>query len=487
MDNNLSQSHEDVCVVILGSGPAGIGAASQLIQRTQARVIILEKEDHIGGNAGSFELAGFRVDYGSHRLHPSCNPRVLQDIRNMLGNDLLDRSRHGRIYLNKRWIHFPLKPVDLTFNSPPIFSIGVARDITSKLFRRNGAVVNSTSFASVMERSLGKTICQDFYFPYARKIWGVEPEEISAEQAHRRVINNSLFKMVRKVVSTLPGIKPANGTKYYYPRLGFGQIVDAYAQKAQKGGAELYINSRVNSISKVQNSEGGIRHNVLFEKDGQEQSITANYVWSTIPITRLVQLVTPEPSQIVIRAAQNIDYRSMLLVYLVLEQRRFSIFDAHYFPGPSIKITRLSEPKNYSDGQGPENLTVLCAELPCSSEDDAWGKSDDELAGLVCEALHKADIPIRSHISQILVKRIRYAYPIYRLGYEKYFNQLDDWIGSREGLLTFGRQGLFVHDNTHHALYMAYSAVDCLEPSGHFDYKRWKAFRKVFEKHIVED
>ena len=36
---------------------------------------------------------------------------------------------------------------------------------------------------------------------------------------------------------------------------------------------------------------------------------------------------------------------------------------------------------------------------------------------------------------------------------------MDRWLGELERLLTFGRQGLFVHDNTHHALYMAYAAV----------------------------
>ena len=33
----------------------------------------------------------------------------------------------------------------------------------------------------------------------------------------------------------------------------------------------------------------------------------------------------------------------------------------------------------------------------------------------------------------------------------------------------FGRQGLFAHDNTHHALAMAYAAVDCLREDGTFD------------------
>ncbi|MCK5642498.1 MAG: FAD-dependent oxidoreductase, partial [Gammaproteobacteria bacterium] len=100
-------------VVILGAGPAGLGAAFQLTRGALAQVTVLERNSYVGGNAGSFELAGLRVDYGSHRLHPACDPEVLQDIRALLGDDLLDRPRHGRIRLRGRWLHFPLKPLDL--------------------------------------------------------------------------------------------------------------------------------------------------------------------------------------------------------------------------------------------------------------------------------------------------------------------------------------------------------------------------------------
>jgi protoporphyrinogen oxidase len=159
-------------IVILGAGPAGLGAASRLSRLTKARVTVLEQNNWVGGNAGSFELAGIQVDYGSHRLHPSCDPKILHDIRQMLGNDLLDRPRHGRIRLRGRWIHFPLKPMDLVLRLPPKFAVGVLGDMVSKITNTNGVQKNQETFASAMVKGLGRTICQDFYFPYARKIWG---------------------------------------------------------------------------------------------------------------------------------------------------------------------------------------------------------------------------------------------------------------------------------------------------------------------------
>jgi hypothetical protein len=55
-----------------------------------------------------------------------------------------------------------------------------------------------------------------------------------------------------------------------------------------------------------------------------------------------------------LRAATEIDYRAMILIYLVLEQQQFTEYDAHYFPEPHIRISRLSEPKNYSASREPQ-------------------------------------------------------------------------------------------------------------------------------------
>ena len=471
-------------VVILGAGPAGLGAAYQLARRKTFQVTLLEQNNWVGGNAGSFELSGVRVDYGSHRLHPSCDHEILQDIRSLLGEDLLDRPRHGRIRLRDRWIHFPLKPLNLVTRLPVGFSLGVASDMVRKMARTSNNPHDNQSFAAVMEHGLGRTISRDFYFPYARKMWGLEPDELSAVQAQRRVRNNSLVKMARKVLTALPGLKSTGSGHFFYPRHGFGQITEAYCSAAQTAGAQIHLNAKVEA---VEINPVGQPHRIIFDKESIQQIIEADHIWSTIPITTLARIVQPAPPQALLQAAAQIDYRSMILVYLVLGESKFSEYDAHYFPELSVRITRLSEPKNYSNQSDPADKTVLCAELPCSPEDPEWRMSDQELSHLLCESLESAGLPVNAPILQIFVRRLRYAYPIYRMGYEAHFNHLDDWINQVDGLLTFGRQGLFAHDNTHHALYMAYSAVKCLDDEGMFNRQRWESFRSIFETHVVED
>ncbi|MGH9657089.1 MAG: FAD-dependent oxidoreductase, partial [Bryobacteraceae bacterium] len=182
----------------------------------------------------------------------------------------------------------------------------------------------------------------------------------------------------------------------------------------------------------------------------------------------------------------GIDYRAMLLVYLQLDVDRFTSTDAHYFPESSISITRLSEPKNYSDLATPAGSTVLCAELPCAPGDATWAMNDQDLGDLVVRDIRAAGLPLQRAPVAVLVKRLRHAYPIYLAGYEKHFDAHDSWVSRQPRLLTFGRQGLFAHDNTHHALFMAYCAVECMA-DGVFDRARWEMFRRIFATHVVED
>ena len=468
-------------VVVLGAGPAGLGAAFHLVRRGVADVTVLEQNPHAGGNAGSFEIEGIRVDFGSHRLHPACDPEVLKDIRNLLGNDLLERPRHGRIRMQGRWIHFPLRLMDLALRLPPNFVVGVVSDRIRNFFRNR--TKKQESFASVLESGLGSTICRDFYFPYARKLWGVSPEELAAVQAHRRISASSLTKILWKVLSTMPGLRSPGDGYFFYPRLGYGQISDAFKEAAQKEGAKIHFQARVEQVELSDNKVTAVR----YQKDGTSHELEAGNVFSTIPVNVLARSASPGPPQEVLDAAAKIRFRGMILVYLVLEEDRFTEYDAHYFPEPEIIISRLSEPKIFSNGTGTAGITVLCGEIPCDVNGPVWKQTDEELGQVALESLRRAEIPVTANVRKILVRRLPNAYPVYYQGYEKYFEGLDRWCNQVEGLVSFGRQGLFVHDNTHHALFMGYAASKCLAEDGTFDRKRWEQYRKMFETHVVED
>jgi protoporphyrinogen oxidase len=346
---------------------------------------------------------------------------------------------------------------------------------------RNGRV-SADTFASVLERGLGSTICREFYFPYARKIWGLEPEEISPIQAQRRVSAGSIGKLVKRLVAG--GGKGGGRSRkgiFYYPRRGYGQISERLCDAARAAGGRVELCTSVRRIERVGD---GFRIEAIA---GSETRIfESRYVWSTIPVTVLVRMWAAGAPASVLAAASKLELRAMLLVYLVLGTDQFSEYDAHYFPEIHLPFTRVSEPKNYAALPHPAGRTVLCAEVPCSRGDALWSKTDAELAGIVADGLARASLPVNGPILDVAVRRLPAAYPIYRVGYEEHFTQVDQWVSGLEGVLSFGRQGLYAHDNTHHALHMALAAVECLG-DGAFDAHCWRQYRQVFESHVVED
>jgi protoporphyrinogen oxidase len=467
-------------VAVLGAGPAGLGAAHELARRG-IDCVLLEQQEFVGGNAGSFELAGIRVDFGSHRLHPASDPAVMATVRELLGDDLLERPRHGRIRLMGRWLHFPLKAPDLALHAPPRFAFGVGMDLLGKVLP--GSTKGEETFASVLRKGLGATICDEFYFPYARKIWGMEPAELSPIQAYKRVSSGSIGKMLKRLIpgGTGTGAGNAKGI-FYYPKHGYGQISEALAEAAGSAGADIRLGAQVKRLVLADG-----HHRVELEHEGQPTVLEAEHVWSTIPVTALARLADPAAPDDVVTAARSLRFRGMLLIYLVLDSQQFTPFDAHYFPGADIRITRLSEPKNYPALTKPEGTTVLCAELPCQPDDELWSANDESLGQIVREDLARAGLPVECAVREVAVRRLPHAYPLYPIGYEKAFDRLDDWAESLERVLTFGRQGLYAHDNTHHALYMAAAAARCLGDDGVFDHAEWARERKIFETHVVED
>ncbi len=468
-------------VEILGAGPAGLGAALKLARDGAYDVAITEGGPRVGGNAGTFDIEGVRCDFGSHRLHPVTPPNVMGDIKVLLGDDLMLRPRHGRIRLQGSWIHFPLKPVDLATRLPPALGASLFFDAATAKMR--APKVEVETFESVLMGGLGRTMCEAFYFPYVRKLWGLEPSALAPTLAQRRVSGSSLPKLMAKILGQLPGLKSPTTGKFYYPRKGFGQICDAMADAAVDAGANLRLSTRFERMT----LENGRVTAIQLKGPKGEITKRPGALWSTLPVTTLVRAAGDSAPDAVRRAAQSVRYRGMILIYLVLETQQFTEFDAHYFPEQAIPMSRLSEPKNYSASTTPDGVTVLCAELPSDPGEPYWTMSDDELGKQLCQWLSATGLPVKARVRRTETRRLPFAYPVYDRDYARNFETIDAWLGGIDNLLTYGRQGLFAHDNTHHALTMAYGAVSCLTPDGGFDRVRWAELRREFETHVVED
>ena len=279
----------------------------------------------------------------------------------------------------------------------------------------------------------------------------------------------------------MPGLRKPGAGRFFYPRRGYGQISEAFQAAAVASGAIVLLNATATAVDVRQDR---VRH-VEVETHGERRVFPATHVLSTIPVTLLARLVRRDVLA-PIGAAESLKQRAMVLVYLTLARERFTEFDAHYFPEETIRITRVSEPKNYSLTTRP-GRTVVCAELPCGMDGTEWSMRDEDLGALVVRDLQQAGLGPIGHVLAVHTERLPHAYPLYTKGYRQAFDALDRWVSGIDGPLTFGRQGLFAHDNTHHAMAMAYALVDCLGDDGAFDRDAWACARTSFEDHVVED
>ena len=457
---------------VVGAGPAGLAAAWRAALAGH-EVVVVDRAEAVGGLAGSFEVAGLRVDHGSHRLHPATPPIILDALRGLVGDDLQVRPRHGRIRLQGRWVGFPLRTGDLVRGMPPAFALRAARDAATAPLRRPRA----DTFGEVVRAGLGPAVLDAFYRPYARKLWDAEPEALAGELARRRVSASSPADMVRRLAR---GTRP-EGRVFLYPRRGFGQLSEALADAATGAGAQVRLGTTVTGLARASDGGGWRLH-----LDG-DTTLDVAQVWSTAPLAALTRLVDPAPPPAVTAVAGQLRHRAMVLLYVVLEQPRWTEFDAHYFPGPEVTASRLSEPRNYRDSaDDPPDRTVLCAELPCWVGDATWKADDGDLAAALAAELAAAGLPaVRP--AAVASRRSAHVYPVYGPDVAGDLATVERWADTLPGLVTFGRQGLFTPDNTHHALAMGWAAAEALDDAGELDTPRWREARDGFRSFVVED
>ena len=444
-------------VLVLGAGPAGLGAAYRLASRGHS-VVVLERAPTVGGLAASFDVAGVRVDYGSHRLHPATPPEIMAALRSLLGDDLQRRRRRGRIRIAGRLVAFPPHPIDLLRNLPPRLTVRLAADVIGGPLRREPGA----TFAEALHTAVGPTLSRELYDPYVTKLFGRDPHELSPELARRRVGTRTSLDLVRKTLR-----RSSDADVFYAPVRGFGQIPEALADAATTSGAEIRVSSEA---TRIEIGDGSAR---AFLSDGT--TVEAGRVWSTIPLPALARIGGAPHA--VLDAAAGLVHRALVLVYLVLDRPRWTTYDAHYFPSLDVPFHRVSEPKSYRDcAADPRDVTVLCAEIPCDLGDATWRATTHELGDLVATSLAREGLPAAAPV-HVEVRRVPNAYPVYDLGYAARFAVLDEWAASQSRLLTYGRQGLFAHDNTHHALAMAWAAADALRDDVTFDARAWAEAR----------
>jgi UDP-galactopyranose mutase len=167
------KGHYDYLVV--GAGFAGAVMAERLARDAGKRVLIIDRRDHIGGNAfDHYDKAGILVHrYGPHIFHTNS-----REIVNYLSRFTGWRPYEHRVLADIKGLRVPMPINRTTLNSLYGLKLEDETDTAAFLAARAEPVDPITTSADVVISKVGHELYETFFRGYTRKQWGMDPSEL---------------------------------------------------------------------------------------------------------------------------------------------------------------------------------------------------------------------------------------------------------------------------------------------------------------------
>ena len=333
-------------IVVLGAGVGGLAAGYFLARTGKYNVTVLEKEAVTGGLCASFEHDGFTLDYGAHKLY-SVIPGVLDEVRDLMGEQLLTVPKKNRLFLRGHLVDYPLKLGNIASVLGPLtflqLGFGYGIELLTGIFKRQPA----GSYEEYIIRRFGRPTYELVFEPLANKVWG-DPATLHPEMARTRVPASGGLEIILKLLGIKKETAETNAEFFYYPRGGFGDWPGALAKGIEDMGGQIITDAKVTSF---QMNDNVIRA-VEAEVDGKAQSYVADHLVSSIPLPLIGRLVFGDANPEFNQAVEGLQFRHLILAYIFVE-RDLALEDQWiFFPEKNVVFSRIFEQKQMNPETG---------------------------------------------------------------------------------------------------------------------------------------
>jgi protoporphyrinogen oxidase len=425
--------------VVVGAGVAGLTFAQSVLAEGKS-VLVVERDDHVGGLARTFRYGEYLFDVGPKRFHTD-DPEVLSFLRSILGDEVLVVDRSSAVHLFGRYFPWPLDQRAL-FRLPfsVMFSAGF------DLLRRKPPS-DENSFTEYTRSRYGDTLYRLFFKPYTEKFLQIPCESVHVDWAKtginravidKRVKSDSLFDLVKNVLIPRPVV-----TEFLYPSHGgFGTFCEKLADAVRGGAGDILLE---NTVVSLETSSDRVEEVVL--ADGRRLR-PGHLVWSG-NLVALAKLLGKEPPPI--RYLSTVLY-NIEVGAQVLERQQWI-----YYGGRDTVLSRVSVTTEMAPYMAPPGKTGLCVEVTGFEGEGAW-KNPEALVPQILDDLVRLKLVSSSKdFGSVHIERVRDTYPIYDLRYKESFALASRMVKPFSNLKLLGRTGAYWYNNSDHSMKMSLS------------------------------
>ena len=436
--------------IILGAGAAGLAVAHELSEGG-VDLTVIERNAFVGGLCRTVRYKGYAFDLGGHRWFTK-NEDLNQWLRRLMGDELVMVDRISRIYYGGKYFLYPIDIVDLFRQSSPLVMAHAGLAFLWASMVQLLRARPQTNMKDAYIAQFGSKLYDMFFRRYTEKVWGLPCEQLSSDWVSQRTKGLSILTLLKDAIGRKQPQFSSLIDNFMYPRDGFVRIPERMTEQVRARGGKVQVSATATHVI----YHGPRDFELRYRHGAVEHSVRCDTLVSSLPLGRLVQMLSPAPGPAVLAAARGLQFRALVTVNLILARERVSTDTWLYVQDEDVLFGRMHEPKNWSPAMVPEaGCTSLVLECFCSRGDAIWNMADADIVKRCVDDLEqRLGLIEAGDLKDYAIVRTTDAYPVYDLEYQTKLDVIDQFLAGFEGLHILGRSGSFRYNNSDHSIEM---------------------------------